>query len=111
MTKAKINTLIASAVAVTLAGGFVATDAHAMAGDKEKCFGVVKAGANDCANMSKSHSCAGHAEMDAGGDEWIALPKGVCERLAGGSLTAVNDEAAADAEMDHGAEDDHGMGE
>ena len=101
MTKAKLNTLVASAIAVTLAGGFVAADANAAAGvENEKCFGVVKAGANDCANASKTHSCAGHAEANGAGDEWIALPKGVCERLAGGSLTAVNDEAASDAAVD-----------
>ena len=55
------------------------------AGDKEKCYGVVKAGKNDCGSKVAGHSCAGQAKEDALGHEFIALPKGICERLAGGS--------------------------
>lgn len=85
--KKTLNTLVASAVAVTLAGGIAAGASEAQAADKEKCYGVVKAGHNDCGNAAKTHSCAGHATQDADGGEWLSLPKGVCERLAGGSLT------------------------
>ena len=85
VSKKSINTLLASAVALTIAGGLNA--AHAEKAEKEKCYGVVKAGHNDCGNASKTHSCAGNATVDADGGEWLALPKGVCERLAGGSLT------------------------
>ncbi len=88
-TKKTINTLLAGAVAMTVAGA--AGDALAMGSDKEKCYGVVKAGHNDCANASKTHSCAGYASVDADGGEWLALPKGLCERLAGGSLTPKTD--------------------
>jgi uncharacterized membrane protein len=63
---------------------------HATAADKtedmEKCYGVVKAGKNDCAGPA--HACAGQAKVNAGGKEWINVPKGTCERLTGGSLTA-----------------------
>jgi uncharacterized membrane protein len=59
----------------------------ASAGGKEKCYGVVKAGANDCANASKSHSCAGQAASDGDVNEWVALPAGVCAKLVGGSVT------------------------
>lgn len=52
----------------------------------EKCFGVSRAGKNDCA--SNGHSCAGQGKKDADGKEWMKLPKGTCERIAGGSLTA-----------------------
>jgi len=90
LSKKSVNTLLASAVAVTAVGGFAAT-ANAMGADKEKCYGVVKAGHNDCANAAKTHSCAGHATTDADGGEWLALPKGVCEKLAGGSLTPKTD--------------------
>ncbi len=61
----------------------------AFAADKvemEKCYGVVKAGKNDCAGPA--HACAGQAKADAGGKEFVALPKGTCARLTGGSLTA-----------------------
>ena len=83
MNKKTVNTLLASAVALTAAGGINAANAA----EKEKCYGVVKAGHNDCGNASKTHSCAGYATVDADGGEWLTLPKGVCEKLAGGSLT------------------------
>lgn len=54
--------------------------------EMEKCYGVVKAGKNDCAGPA--HACAGQAKVDAGGKEYVTLPKGTCARLAGGSLTA-----------------------
>lgn len=65
-----------------LAANIASSNAADMA-DKEKCFGVVKAGANDCG--TSAHSCAGHSSKDGASDEWIFLPKGVCERLADGS--------------------------
>ena len=62
---------------------------NAMADDKkmdmDKCFGIAKAGKNDCAGPA--HACAGQSSVNAGGKEFIAVPKGTCERLAGGSLT------------------------
>lgn len=54
-------------------------------GSKEKCFGVVKAGKNDCA--ANGHSCAGQAKSDGSAKEWVHLPKGSCEKIVGGSLT------------------------
>lgn len=54
--------------------------------DMEKCYGVVKAGKNDCKTMS--NACAGHSTADSQADAFIALPKGTCERIAGGSLAA-----------------------
>ncbi len=53
--------------------------------DMEKCYGVAKAGKNDCAG--NAHSCAGQAKVDAGAKEFLTVPKGTCERLSGGSLT------------------------
>jgi uncharacterized membrane protein len=53
--------------------------------EMEKCYGVVKAGKNDCAGPA--HACAGQAKADSGGKEFVTLPKGTCARLAGGSLT------------------------
>ena len=59
-----------------------ASDDKAM--KKEKCYGVVAKGHNDCATAS--HSCAGQAKEDAASGEWIYLPKGHCERIVGGKL-------------------------
>jgi uncharacterized membrane protein len=53
--------------------------------DMEKCYGVVKAGKNDCAGPA--HACAGQAKVDSGGKEFVTVPKGTCARLSGGSLT------------------------
>jgi uncharacterized membrane protein len=68
------------------AAAFAAPTFAADKADMEKCYGVAKAGKNDCAGPA--HACAGQSKMDAGGKEWISLPKGTCERLTGGSLTA-----------------------
>jgi uncharacterized membrane protein len=51
----------------------------------EKCYGVAKAGKNDCG--AKGHSCAGQATKDGASNEWVYLPKGTCEKLVGGSTT------------------------
>lgn len=50
-------------------------------GEKEKCYGVAKAGQNDCGTAV--HSCAGKAEKDNAADEWKMVPKGTCEKLGG----------------------------
>jgi uncharacterized membrane protein len=89
--KALQCSLLAGAVA--LAVGAYSNNANA-ATDKEKCYGVVKAGHNDCGNADKTHSCMGQAETDGDGGEWIAMPAGLCERLVGGSLEPIEDEDA-----------------
>ena len=53
--------------------------------EMEKCYGVVKAGKNDCAGPA--HACAGQSK-ESSGKEWIKVPKGTCERIVGGSLSA-----------------------
>ena len=55
--------------------------------EREKCYGIVKAGFNDCAAADGSHSCAGYAKKDKDMKEWVLLSKGTCERLVDGSLT------------------------
>lgn len=48
----------------------------------EKCFGIVKAGKNDCGTAA--HSCAGQSTKDADEKEWLYVPKGTCEKIVGG---------------------------
>ena len=56
---------------------------------KEKCFGIAKAGRNDCANLSGSHSCAGQTKVDNAPDDWAYAAKGTCQQLGGtDALTA-----------------------
>ncbi|RJG39190.1 BufA1 family periplasmic bufferin-type metallophore [Motilimonas pumila] len=80
----KSNIALATAVSGALALGATMISAPAMAADKEKCYGVSKAGQNDCA--TKSSSCAGTAKTDNQADAFIAVPKGLCAKLTGGSL-------------------------
>jgi uncharacterized membrane protein len=77
-----------TAISSLLTLGAAALATPSFAADKvemEKCYGVVKAGKNDCAGPA--HACAGQAKTDSGGKEFVTLPKGTCARLAGGSLT------------------------
>ena len=79
-TTAMTCAAVASLFALT---ALTATSA-AYAEDKpEKCYGVVKAGKNDC--QTSSGSCAGTAKQDAQPDAWLYLPKGTCEKIVGGN--------------------------
>ena len=51
----------------------------------EKCYGVARAGHNDC--FTASNSCGGTSQIDAQQDAWIYLPRGTCEKIVGGSLS------------------------
>ncbi len=44
-----------------------------------KCFGVARAGLNDCG--ANGHDCSGKAVSDRDPREWVALPKDVCNKL------------------------------
>ena len=74
--------IVSSALASVLALG-LAGQAAAQAKEKEKCFGIAKAGQNDCANLSGSHSCAGQNKTDNGADEWRYVAKGTCNKMGG----------------------------
>lgn len=75
--------IASSALASALALGLVGT-AHADdSKGKEKCFGIAKAGQNDCSNLSGSHSCAGQASADNAADDWKYVAKGTCKSLGG----------------------------
>jgi uncharacterized membrane protein len=50
----------------------------------EKCMGIVKAGKNDCG--TSGHACAGQSTKDGAPDEWIYVPQGTCEKIAGGKV-------------------------
>ena len=72
--------IISAALASVLAMGAINT-AAAQAAAKEKCYGVAKAGQNDCANASGTHSCAGEAKKDYDKGEWKSVAKGTCEAM------------------------------
>jgi uncharacterized membrane protein len=52
--------------------------------DTEKCYGIAKAGTNDCATAT--HACAGVSKMDNEASEYKIVAKGTCAGLKG-SLT------------------------
>jgi uncharacterized membrane protein len=90
MTATSLKTLTLSALlgAAALGAGTTAVAADGAAMDKpamEKCYGVNKAGKNDCA--AGDHSCAGQATKSMDKASFVSVPAGVCAKLAGGSLT------------------------
>ena len=76
------SVFLAAAVSSLL---MLTTTAFADDNSSEKCYGVTKAGKNDCS--AGTHACAGQSTKSASAKEWVKLPKGTCERLVGGSLT------------------------
>ncbi len=88
-----VSSALASVLALGLAGNVAAQDKAAKG--KDKCFGIAKAGQNDCANLSGSHSCAGQNKADNDAGEWKYVAKGTCKEMKG--LSA--DEAKAKLAM------------
>lgn len=79
------STLLCTAIGGVLALGALNMAAHAADDpNTEKCYGISKAGKNDCAGAA--HACAGQSKESSSAKEWIKLPKGTCERIVGGSL-------------------------
>jgi len=82
-----LSAAIGSLLVMGLASG------NAIAADKkvemEKCFGVAKAGMNDCASNKSAHSCAGQATKNNDPMDFVALPKGTCDKIAGGTLKSM----------------------
>jgi uncharacterized membrane protein len=70
---------VAGAMLAAVAASVRHDDGAAVA--RERCYGIARAGQNDCANAV--HSCAKQAAADADAREWIAVPMGTCTRLAG----------------------------
>jgi uncharacterized membrane protein len=76
--------LVAAAVAGLFALGASAGVA-AQSKDQEKCWGLAKAGQNDCGSNKTAHSCAGHSKMDYDPNDFKVVKAGTCVQM-GGSL-------------------------
>jgi uncharacterized membrane protein len=83
------HVLLGSAMAVALS---LALEASAQGGpaptpkfDHEKCYGIAKAGKNDCASTG-NNSCGGSSKLNSDPKAWIYVPAGYCDRIVGGSL-------------------------
>lgn len=73
-------TFLKTGIAVAAALAFVS--GAAIAADKkpaetEKCYGVAKAGQNDC-KAGAGTTCAGSSKVDYDGMAWKQVPKGTC---------------------------------
>jgi uncharacterized membrane protein len=79
-----LSAAIGSLLVLGLASG------NAIAAEKkvemEKCFGIAKAGMNDCSSNKSAHSCAGQSTVSNDPMDFVAVPKGTCNKIAGGSL-------------------------
>ena len=80
------RTVIMSAVALafTMAATADAGPAPKPKFEAEKCYGIAKAGKNDC--ETKNSSCAGTSRRDNQSDAWIYMPKGTCDRIVNAGL-------------------------
>lgn len=77
------NVVITTAIGSLFALGSLGATAAEKA-PVEKCYGVVKAGKNDC--QTAVSACAGTATKDGQKDAWIYVPKGTCDKIVGASL-------------------------
>ena len=73
-----LQTALAGLIALAAAQAALAADSTA---DRDKCYGIAKAGQNDCGTAR--HTCAGKAARDNQPDEWKYVPKGSCEKMGG----------------------------
>jgi uncharacterized membrane protein len=79
--QAAIAGILALGVAATAFAGPVTPKAN-----QEKCYGIAKAGQNDCGTAK--HACAGEgAKVDKDPTEWKYVDKGTCEKV-GGKMSA-----------------------
>ncbi len=90
-----MKTIHLAAVAATLTA-VAATTASAQPvrpqPNMEKCYGISRAGQNDCA-AGPGTSCAGTSRRDYQGNAWKYVAKGTCAKIktprGNGSLTAI----------------------
>ena len=80
---------IASALAAAIAAPSLASAQAPVAAPTfkaEKCYGIAKAGKNDCASTG-NNSCGGTSRANADPRAWVYVPAGYCERIVGASVT------------------------
>ena len=82
-TRVMIASAMVAALSMPLFSAAQAGPAPTPKFEHEKCFGVAKAGKNDC--QTANSSCAGTSKRDQQGDAWIYMPAGACDKLVGGS--------------------------
>ena len=79
----KLDLSAAVLAALAMAAGAAQAQNTEQTSKKEKCYGVAKAGQNDCSSLSGSHTCAGQAKVAFDPGEWRFVPTGTCKQLKG----------------------------
>ena len=79
LTKFAVAGALSAVLAAAPLAGALADD------DMEKCYGVAKAGMNDC-KAGEGTTCQGTSTEDGQMNAWVLTPAGLCEKLVGGSL-------------------------
>lgn len=80
------RTMITAAATSLMSLALLSSPALAQNAAKEKCFGIAKAGQNDCANLAGTHSCAGQSKVDNDKGEWKYVAAGTCKTMGGLSM-------------------------
>ena len=75
-----IHAAIAGVLAAGASAAVIAHDVPAPAG-MERCYGIAKAGQNDCG--TSKHGCATLSTVDRDPEDWRAVPTGTCVKLGG----------------------------
>ena len=82
MNKTLLSATIAGMLTAGLAVNAAAADS-AMTSAKEKCYGIAKAGKNDCKSSDGAHSCAGQAKKDHDPADFVLVAEGTCKEAGG----------------------------
>ncbi len=88
MNKLLLSAALAGVMTASMAVSANAAPDAMTGAAKEKCYGIAKAGKNDCKSANGSHGCAGHAKTDNDTNEWKFVAKGECEKMGGKVGTA-----------------------
>lgn len=78
-----IRSALVGLLTLGVAGGTAVAADKAAA--QEKCFGIAKAGQNDCA--ARGHACAGQSKKDNDAGDWKMVANGTCTKM-GGKMSA-----------------------
>ena len=78
MNRTAATAALAAVLALSAGVSMASADDHMKGkGDQEKCYGVAKAGENDC-KAGAGTSFAGTSKVDYQGDAWKMVKKGTC---------------------------------
>ena len=86
-----LATVVATGIAVSSSQTVAATHAgHGNKNNAEKCYGIAKKGMNDCGGQGTGHTCQGQAKKNSSTNDWLLVPKGLCNKIVGGKTAPKN---------------------